>query len=101
MAAAAAAAADEEDVRALNERVEKLSVSGQPMSDEPSVVKGENDAEENARNLDLGCPEPRLWGFETRELYKLALNFYKGEATLACRTFFGRHPETRARFRID
>ncbi|RLU17157.1 hypothetical protein DMN91_011226 [Ooceraea biroi] len=68
------AAADEEDVTALNERVEKLSVSAQP-DDEPAS-KSENDTEDaSARSLD--CPEPRLWGFETRELYKLALNFYK------------------------
>jgi len=69
------AAADEEDVTALNEGVEKLSVSIQ--ADDEAVSKSENDADDNAKIFD--CPEPRLWGFETRELYKLALNFYKGK----------------------
>jgi len=68
------AAADEEDVTALNECVEKLSVSAQ--ADDEAVHKSEHDSEKI-----FGCPEPRLWGFETRELYKLALNFYKGKIT--------------------
>jgi hypothetical protein len=69
------AAADEEDVAALNECVEKLSVSAQ--ADDEAVSKTENDG--SAKIFDY--PEPRLWGFETRELYKLALNFYKGKIT--------------------
>lgn len=32
--------------------------------------------------------EPHLWGFETRELYKIALNFYKGK--FATRSFVRR-----------
>jgi len=67
------AATGEEDVSALSERVDKLNVS---TTDDQAVNKSvENGADSNARTI---C-EPRLWGFETRELYKLALNFYKGE----------------------
>lgn len=60
------AAATENDIPALEEQVEKLNLS----SDD--VDKVDDDV------LDYGNgDEPKLWGFETRELYKLALNFYK------------------------
>lgn len=71
--------AAEENVSALVERVDKVSVSATTTTmtdedDEATRVEGD------ARNGDAGSSgEPRLWGFETRELYKLAHNFYKGE----------------------
>lgn len=72
------AAADEEDVAALNEHIEKLSVSSAQVNDEASKSEPRHDDDkDDAKTLD--CPEPQLWGFETRELYKLALNFYKGK----------------------
>lgn len=64
------AAAAEEDVSALGERIDGLSVS----ATEDSGTADGNDVDVMARSC-----EPRLWGFETRELYKLALNFYKGK----------------------
>lgn len=77
------AATGEEDVSALSERVDKLSVSA---TDDEVVSKGvENGADGNAKTC-----EPRLWGFETRELYKLALNFYKGEYLTVCQRDFSR-----------
>lgn len=68
-------AATEEDVSALGERLEKLSVE----DDEETTAKLGNDAENDGDDAKI-CESPRLWGFETRELYKLALNFYKGES---------------------
>ncbi|XP_050445747.1 Golgi resident protein GCP60 [Cataglyphis hispanica] len=66
--------AAEEDVSALGERVDKLSVSATTTDeDDEAVSKVQN----NAENGDAKISEPRLWGFETRELYKLAHNFYK------------------------
>lgn len=64
------AAAREDDIPALEEQVEKLNLS--TASDDAVTDKGDDDA------ADYGSTdEPQLWGFETRELYKLALNFYK------------------------
>ncbi|XP_053975005.1 Golgi resident protein GCP60 [Hylaeus anthracinus] len=53
------------DISSLGKKIEKLAIS----ADEST--KNENDTENEER------PEPRLWGFETRELYKMAVNFYK------------------------
>ncbi|XP_076238768.1 Golgi resident protein GCP60 [Calliopsis andreniformis] len=53
------------DISSVGRKIEKLTIS----------------TEESARNEDdtgkEKRPEPRLWGFETRELYKMAINFYK------------------------
>lgn len=69
------AAAGEEDASALSERVDNLSVSA---TDDETASKGvEDGVEDNARTWEL-------WGFKTRELYKLALNFYKGECLTVC-----------------
>ncbi|XP_070152313.1 Golgi resident protein GCP60 [Polyergus mexicanus] len=66
--------AAEEDVPALGERIDKLSVSATTTDeDDEATSKVEIDAE----NGDAKICEPRLWDFETRELYKLAHNFYK------------------------
>lgn len=69
------AAAAEEDVSTLSERVAELSVSRTENDEKDAAgrING-NDVDVTAKSC-----EPRLWGFETRELYKLALNFYKGE----------------------
>lgn len=53
------------DISSIGKKIEKLGIS-----DEEST-KHENDAENEK------IYEPCLWGFETRELYKIALNFYK------------------------
>ncbi|XP_029659786.1 Golgi resident protein GCP60 [Formica exsecta] len=66
--------AAEEDVSALGERVDKLSVSA-TTTDEDDEAAGK--VESDAENGDEKICEPRLWDFETRELYKLAHNFYK------------------------
>ncbi|XP_072754593.1 Golgi resident protein GCP60 [Anoplolepis gracilipes] len=70
-------AAEESDVSAA---LDKLSVSATTTTtDEDDEATGRitesGDAVENGENAKI-C-EPRLWGFETRELYKLAHNFYK------------------------
>ncbi|XP_011156026.1 Golgi resident protein GCP60 isoform X1 [Solenopsis invicta] len=67
------AAAAEEDVSTLSERVAELSVSRTENDEKDAAgrING-NDVDVTAKSC-----EPRLWGFETRELYKLALNFYK------------------------
>lgn len=65
------AAAGEEDVSALDERVNKLNISEENDNAENAA---KNDTDNNTTKTCV----PRLWGFETRELYKLALNFYKG-----------------------
>lgn len=64
------AAARENDIPALEEDVEKLNLSS--ATDDAATDKDDDDV------VDYGkAGEPRLWGFETRELYKHALNFYK------------------------
>ncbi|XP_032688942.1 Golgi resident protein GCP60 [Odontomachus brunneus] len=65
------AATREDDIPALEEQVEKLNLS--TVSDDAVTDKGDDDDAADYGNAD----EPQLWGFETRELYKLALNFYK------------------------
>ncbi|XP_018352842.1 PREDICTED: Golgi resident protein GCP60 [Trachymyrmex septentrionalis] len=64
------AAAAEEDVSALGEWVDELSVSA--TEDDKKATNRTDSNDVTAKNC-----EPRLWGFETRELYKFALNFYK------------------------
>ena len=81
--------ATEEDVSALvDERLDKLSISATTDDDDKDKIDDKIDETvtcENANeNGDTKIREPRIWDFETRELYKLALNFYKGE----CRGFF-------------
>lgn len=59
-------AATDETVSVLEKDIEKLSVL-------------ESDSNKNDDDTKTGeIYEPHLWGFETRELYKIALNFYKG-----------------------
>ncbi|XP_033335440.2 Golgi resident protein GCP60 [Megalopta genalis] len=53
------------DISSMGRKIEKLGIS----ADEST--KNDNDTEKEKR------VEPRLWGFETRELYKMAVNFYK------------------------
>ncbi|XP_020278552.1 Golgi resident protein GCP60 [Pseudomyrmex gracilis] len=65
------AAAGDEDVSGLDERVNKLNISAVNDNAEKS------DTDNNTTNDKTCATSPRLWGFETRELYKLALNFYK------------------------
>lgn len=55
------------NISSVGRKIEKLGIS----ADES--VRNENYTEKERR------AEPRLWGFETRELYKMAVNFYKGE----------------------
>lgn len=74
--------AAEEDVSALVERVDKLSVSATRMAtttdeDEEAATTTARVESGNVENGDGSGGETRLWGFETRELYKLAHNFYK------------------------
>lgn len=72
--------AAEEDVSpALVERAEKLSVSRTTDEDEEATTRTTVAGVEsgNVENGDGSGGETRLWGFETRELYKLAHNFYK------------------------
>lgn len=58
-------AATDETVSVLEKDIEKLSVL-------------ESDSNKNDDDTKTGeIYEPHLWGFETRELYKIALNFYK------------------------
>jgi len=76
--------AAEEDVPALVERVDKLSVSATARmtttdEDEEAAATTARVESGNVENGDGSGGETRLWGFETRELYKLAHNFYKGE----------------------
>lgn len=73
------AAIGEEDVSALKERVEELSVvsttaATADMTTDDGTAKSENDTVDTTKSS-----EPLLGAFETRELYKLALNFYKGK----------------------
>lgn len=53
------------DISSLGRKVEKLGLSA-----------GESTGNEIADEHGNASP-PRLWGFETRDLYKIALNFYK------------------------
>ncbi|KAK9309209.1 hypothetical protein QLX08_001149 [Tetragonisca angustula] len=53
------------DISSIGKKIEKLAISVE------ESAKNENETE-TGKNL-----EPRLWGFETRELYKIAVNFYK------------------------
>lgn len=64
------ASANDPDVSAVEEKIATLSVeaSSSPEKKLPSA----------SDRADVF--EPHLSGFETRELYKLALNFYKGES---------------------
>lgn len=81
------AATAEEDVSALTERVDELNVSTTENKDAAGRVDG-NDVDVKAKSCEL-----RLWGFEMRELYKLALYFYKGERdTLATSSRCGARP---------
>ena len=56
------------DISSIGKKIEKLAISVE------ESVKNESETE-TGKKL-----EPRLWGFETRELYKIAVNFYKGES---------------------
>lgn len=58
------------DISSEERKIEQLAIS----ADES--VNNEDDTESEGRS------EPRLWGFETRELYKMAVNFYKGESVV-------------------
>ncbi|XP_043789554.1 Golgi resident protein GCP60 [Apis laboriosa] len=53
------------DIFSIGKKIEKLTISGE------ESTKNEDDSE-NGKKL-----VPRLWGFETKELYKIAVNFYK------------------------
>ncbi|XP_035721502.1 Golgi resident protein GCP60-like isoform X1 [Vespa mandarinia] len=58
-------AATDETVSVVEKDIEKLNVS-------------ESDSNKNEDDIKSGeLYEPHLWGFETRELYKIALSFYK------------------------
>ncbi|XP_014482284.1 PREDICTED: Golgi resident protein GCP60 [Dinoponera quadriceps] len=69
----AAARGENDDIPALEEELEKLNLACATTEDDaPTEDKVDDDA------VDFGkTGEPQLWGFETRELYKLALGFYK------------------------
>lgn len=56
------------DISSVGKKIEKLTVSKE------ESTKDENDKEKEKKS------ESRFWGFETRELYKIAINFYKGES---------------------
>lgn len=58
------------DISSVGRKIEKLAISAE------ESARDENDTQKEER------PEPRLWGFETRELYKMAIHFYKGESVL-------------------
>ncbi|XP_011311304.1 Golgi resident protein GCP60 [Fopius arisanus] len=58
-------ASTEGDVVAVTEDIDKLSVSTQELSIKPTSI------------VETVGFQPHLSGFETRELYKIALNFYK------------------------
>ncbi|CAL7939580.1 unnamed protein product [Xylocopa violacea] len=53
------------DISSVGRKIEKLAISAE------ESTKTEND-KENEKRL-----EPRLWGFEPKELYRIAVNFYK------------------------
>ncbi|XP_060814009.1 Golgi resident protein GCP60 [Bombus pascuorum] len=56
---------DDSNITSVEKKFEKLAI---PAED---LAKNKNDKDSEDR-----C-EPRLWGFETKELYKIAVNFYK------------------------
>lgn len=68
-----------EEMTKLEEKTENLKVS------EPVTI---DDDDKNSSK----CLEPHLSGFETHQLYKIALNFYKGTNTngILCRTLISR-----------
>ncbi|XP_033350731.1 Golgi resident protein GCP60 [Bombus vosnesenskii] len=53
------------DIPSVEQKIEKLAISAE------DLAKNKNDKESGKRW------EPHLWGFETKELYKIAVNFYK------------------------
>ncbi|XP_034180470.1 Golgi resident protein GCP60 [Osmia lignaria lignaria] len=53
------------DISLVGKKIEKLTVSKE------ESTKDENDKEKKKKS------ESHFWGFETRELYKIAINFYK------------------------
>lgn len=59
-------ATDTDSVPMIEQEIEK-----------PKVNIGYPSKTENGKNVEVF--EPHLWGFETKELYKIALNFYKGK----------------------
>lgn len=78
------AAAPDEDVSVLSDRVDELGVSATEDDENAATKTNGNDVDVTTRSC-----EPRLWGFETRELYKLALNFYKGEHSMLYLQYLG------------
>ncbi|XP_026670091.1 Golgi resident protein GCP60 isoform X2 [Ceratina calcarata] len=56
------------DISSVERKIEKLAISAE------ESLKNENEREIAER------PESRLWGFETKELYKIAVNFYREKA---------------------
>lgn len=58
------------DIFSIGKKIEKLTILGE------ESTKNEDDSE-NGKKL-----VPRLWGFETKELYKIAVNFYKGKSII-------------------
>lgn len=58
------------DTSSVEQKIEKLAISAK------NLAKNKNDEESGKMR------EPRLWGFETKELYKIAVNFYKGESII-------------------
>lgn len=58
------------DISSVEQKIEKLAISAE------DLAKNKNDKESGKRW------EPHLWGFETKELYKIAVNFYKGESII-------------------
>ncbi|XP_076299675.1 Golgi resident protein GCP60 [Lasioglossum baleicum] len=53
------------DISSMGRKIEKLRISADESTRDDSDMEKEKSM------------EPRLWGFETRELYKMAVNFYK------------------------
>lgn len=56
---------NDSDITSVEKEIEKLAISAE------DLAKNKNDKDSEKRW------EPRLWGFETKELYKIAVNFYK------------------------
>ena len=63
------------NISTIEEKINKLDLSVEQ--------KTKDQDETNTTNIF----EPHLSGFETRELYKIALNFYKGKTLSALDTF--------------
>lgn len=74
------AAAAEEDVSVLSERIGELSISATEDDETTTTTAATGKSEAGDVDATARSREPRFCGFETRELYKLALNFYKGES---------------------